>query len=297
MFACPRWVASYGVMPQTYIRAVPSVGPTSTSPCALESYARTRTATFGAGSSGTGRERQACTAAPYRRQPERSRDRGAMSVVRLCRLEERIVKHAAAPAPRAALHEERRRRQIKARHGQSDTQNGGQGMDGHWPFGRGRWLRSSRRSARRVKTSTSSSSSSPTSTAGASSRARRTSSRSSSVSSDAAPAPQQRAQLVLDVERDAVVDAEEVALAGEDVAALAVGVVHQHVEDGQPPQRRVVGVDDGHGGVVGAEPLHARGTSPAWAPACWAPGPPAARRRRPRTRPRPAASRDRTGRR
>ena len=67
----------------------------------------------------------------------------------------------------------------------------------------------------------------------------------------APPAPQDRAQLVLDVEADAVVDAVAVAVRHrQHVAALAVGVVDDDVEDGHPAQRRGVLVDQGQRPVV-----------------------------------------------
>ena len=59
-----------------------------------------------------------------------------------------------------------------------------------------------------------------------------------------APAPQHGAQLALVVEGHAVVDAVAVSPGHlQDVAALAVGVVDEHVEDRHPPQRRGVLVD------------------------------------------------------
>ena len=57
----------------------------------------------------------------------------------------------------------------------------------------------------------------------------------------AGPAPQQGAQLGVDGEADAVVDAVHVAVGHrDDVAALAVGVVHDRVEHRHPAQGRVV---------------------------------------------------------
>ena len=63
----------------------------------------------------------------------------------------------------------------------------------------------------------------------------------------ARPSPQHGAQLVLDVQAHAVVDAVDMAVdRGQDVAALAVGVVDQHVEHRHPAQPDVVGVHQGH---------------------------------------------------
>ena len=71
------------------------------------------------------------------------------------------------------------------------------------------------------------------------------------------PPPQHGPELVLDVQRDAVVNAVDAAVhPGQDVAALAVGVVDDSVEDRHPPQPRVVGVHQCHlpaGVVVGGE--------------------------------------------
>ena len=65
------------------------------------------------------------------------------------------------------------------------------------------------------------------------------------------PPPEHRAQLVLDVEGQPVVDAEPVAVGhGEHVPALAVRVVHDDVEHGHPPERRRVLVHQGHRPVL-----------------------------------------------
>src|SRR3978361_1482605 len=56
------WVASYGVMPQTYIRAVPDAGPTSSNRPSAESKARTWTGPPGASSRAKGPEVHACMA-------------------------------------------------------------------------------------------------------------------------------------------------------------------------------------------------------------------------------------------
>ena len=59
----------------------------------------------------------------------------------------------------------------------------------------------------------------------------------------AGPAPQHRAQLVVDVEAHAVVDPVDMPPGRvEDMAALAVGVVEHRVQHGQPGQPQVVGV-------------------------------------------------------
>ena len=74
-----------------------------------------------------------------------------------------------------------------------------------------------------------------------SARSRDSTSTASSVQRRAAPLPQQGAQLVLGREADAVVDALDPPVgAGQQVAALAVGVVDHGVEDRHPAQVRVV---------------------------------------------------------
>ena len=54
------WVASYGVMPQTYIRARPDAGPTGTTRCRPVSNAWTGRGTGGPAKGGRGRALQAC---------------------------------------------------------------------------------------------------------------------------------------------------------------------------------------------------------------------------------------------
>src|SRR5665647_3423468 len=62
----------------------------------------------------------------------------------------------------------------------------------------------------------------------------------------APPAPQDGAELRIDAERDPVVDALDQAIgAHEQVAALAVGVVDHGVEQRDPPQARVAGLEEG----------------------------------------------------
>ena len=78
-----------------------------------------------------------------------------------------------------------------------------------------------------------------------------TPSSSSAASRSPGPAPEHGAQLVLAVEADPVVDAVAVAAGHrQHVAALAVGVVGDDVEDGHPSQRRGVLVDQHHRLVV-----------------------------------------------
>jgi hypothetical protein len=71
----------------------------------------------------------------------------------------------------------------------------------------------------------------------------------------AGPAPQQGPQLVLGVEADAMVHAEDVAVTEQDVPALTVGVVDQHVEHRQHSQTRMVGVHHRHRRLVRVEAL------------------------------------------
>ena len=60
----------------------------------------------------------------------------------------------------------------------------------------------------------------------------------------AGPPPQHRAQLVLDVQAQPVVDTVNAAVdTAKHVAALAVSVVDQHVEHRHPPKSNVVGVN------------------------------------------------------
>src|SRR3954447_1401395 len=77
------WVASYGVIPQTYIRAVPDEGPTWTSCCDAESKARTGREPAGLSSRGTGPELHGCRASPWPPDPGRlDRAQGAAGVLR-----------------------------------------------------------------------------------------------------------------------------------------------------------------------------------------------------------------------
>src|SRR6476620_11480904 len=62
-------VASYGVIPQTYIRAVPVSGPIGTSCPRAVSNACSEWGADGGGSGGSGRELQACMAPHYPGQP------------------------------------------------------------------------------------------------------------------------------------------------------------------------------------------------------------------------------------
>ena len=144
-------------------------------------------------------------------------------------------------------------------------QNGGHGIDGHSPRGRGIRRRVSSRSARR--------------TSAARSPARRAACRAGPAPRrgpcerlpapvgelTTGPPPQQRAQLWIGMEADAVIDPEHLASAAEDVAAFAVGIVDQHVEDRQQPEISDIGVDHRHRTIIAIETFDRRRTSPAWA--------------------------------
>ena len=78
MLAWPICVASYGVIPQTYMRAVPLSGPIGTSSRLAVSKACSRCTNDDAGSVGNGRELQACMASHYPATPSLTATTAAM---------------------------------------------------------------------------------------------------------------------------------------------------------------------------------------------------------------------------
>ena len=141
-------------------------------------------------------------------------------------------------------------------------QNGGHGIEGHSPRARGSRCRCSSRSARRTNAATSRSAEQLAQPVGRLVPGPAYGGQLGLVSS--APAqPQSRVRSLWSVWKLTPWSTPNTAAAAaQDVAALAVGVVDQHVEDRQPPQGRHVGVDHRDRPVVGVQPLHARGTSP-----------------------------------
>ena len=72
----------------------------------------------------------------------------------------------------------------------------------------------------------------------------------------ACPSPQQSPEFVIGVEADAMINSEYPAGAAKDVAALAIGIVDQYVEDGQQSQIGYVGVDHRHRTIFAIEAFY-----------------------------------------
>ena len=166
--------------------------------------------------------------------------------------------------------------------GRDAAQKGGQGMTGHAPCGLGQRpgaqqpLGSGARVASTSVGRRAAPRAAPPARRASASSTRSTPAISSSVQRLAGPAPQDRAQLVLDVEGHPVVDAVAVAVGHrQHVPALAVGVVDHDVEDRHPAQRVGVLVDQRDRPVVARRGRRRRGGSPR------APRPRAPGRRRP----------------